>query len=100
MWRSYVKSIFLHNIMLTVVHFSPVNREDFQLKGCMSAKITLCLTTEETEDKSRPVPGGCYLSPLVKFLEESEIIPGISLTDESRIVTLAQMICRVWFGHS
>jgi len=45
MLRLYVKSIFLHNIMVTVIHFSPVNREDFQLKECMSAKITVCLTS-------------------------------------------------------
>ena len=42
--RLYVKSIFLHNIMVTVIHVSPVNRKDFQLKEYMSAKITVCLT--------------------------------------------------------
>ena len=40
----YVKSILLHNIMVTVIYVSPVNRKDFQLKEYISAKITVCLT--------------------------------------------------------
>jgi hypothetical protein len=52
MLRLYVKSIFLHNIMVTVIHVSPVNRKDFQLKEYMSAKITVCLTTGSAEQKS------------------------------------------------